>query len=239
MTEENHPPGGEHWGAPVPYPLGMPIETTPPSSPRRRILTYLALATAGTVVLAAAGFLGYRSLSGPDSDPGTGGPGGFTAQTAPGPSPSARPRISPDGAPYAFTLPRDYVQAPIPNSTGVGQSGIYETAMTPPGATGGDVIAVSVYRLGADSDAFSYAQLEAEIDPLTAKVATTRSEPRQVRIAGRRALRYLFDYGHTKVLSYFVFSGRIEVQVRCQWTSHQRRIEEGCATVTQTLEITN
>jgi hypothetical protein len=116
---------------------------------------------------------------------------------------------------------------------------VFESAIGTPQSTGGDLIAVSVYKLGADSDAFSYDQLQAEIDPLAAKVATNPGTAQKVRTAGRRSLRYLFDYGSTKVVSYFVFSGRIEIQVRCQWTHEQTTIASGCTTVVNSLQVTN
>ncbi|MCW2504610.1 MAG: hypothetical protein JWO79_2894 [Actinomycetia bacterium] len=210
---------------------------------------YWALGTAVVVVLAAAGFLVLRTLREPSRTGGSGvtilsTPGaspGAARASSPGasPSPSPSPRISPSGAPYSYVLPAGFLQIPIPNSTIAGQHGVFETAIATPQATGEDLIAVSVYKLGADSDAFSFDQLQAEIDPLTAKVATNPGTAQKVRAAGRRALRYVFDYGSTKVVSYFVFSGRIEIQVRCQWTLEQKPIAAGCTTVVNTLQITN
>jgi hypothetical protein len=204
---------------------------------------YWALGTAVVVVLAAAGFLGLRSLREPAPRSQEGitilSTPGASRATAPGASASPAPRISPSGAPYSYVLPAGFLQIPIPSSPIAGQHGVFETAIATPKAAGEDLIAVSVYKLGADSDAFSFDQLQAEIDPLAAKVATNPGTAQKVRAAGRRALRYVFDYGSTKVVSYFVFSGRIEVQVRCQWTHEQKPIAAACTTVVNTLQISN
>jgi hypothetical protein len=236
-------PGVVNPEPPAPSPEPDPIVaavTGAAEPPKERIrhpaVFYGALGAAVLVVAAATVFLATRAAREPVASPGPAK--GISAQTT-APTASPRPRIAPAGAPYSFALPEGFTQSPIPNAARAGQSGIHETAITPPGATGGDIIALSVYRLGADSDQFSFAQLQAEIDPLAAKVAGDPGAAQQLRVAGRRALRYVFDYGSTKVMSYFVFSGRIEVQVRCQWTRQRATIEPGCASVIASLTINN
>jgi hypothetical protein len=230
------PPAAEP--APDPIVAAVAAVAAPPGKEpaRHSALFYGTLGAAVMALAGAAGFLGLRAARHPAPGPSASKP--ITAQTA-GPTASPQPRIAPAGAPYSFVLPVGFVQSPVPNAARAGQSGIHETAIVAPGASGGDIIALSVYKLGADSDAFSFAQLQAEIDPLAAKVAGNPGEAKQLRVAGRRALRYVFDYGGTKVISYFVFSGQIEVQVRCQWTSQRATIETGCTSVIGSLHVDN
>jgi hypothetical protein len=190
------------------------------------------------ITLVGSGVLAYNSINPPESRPGR----DFSVQGAPALSPTSTPsdsqqRIAPSGAPYSYALPQGFVVAPVPKSSATGQSGVFESAIIPRGAASGDIIAVSVYKLGADSDAFTYEQLEAEIERLATKVTTNPGEAERVRVAGKRGLKYLFDYGTTKVMNYFVFAGRTEVQVRCQWTNVEPVIALGCDDVIASLVI--
>ena len=149
---------------------------------------------------------------------------------------AARQRISPTGAPYSYTLPHGFVDGAGAQVKRVRAGGTFETAVTPTGAAAATSSRCRCTDSGADSDPFSYDQLQAEIDRLARQRDHQAGHGGPGRVAGKRALRYLFDYGTTKVINYFVFIGTTEVQVRCQWTSAQPAIESGCDEVVSSLK---
>ena len=110
-------------------------------------------------------------------------------------------------------------------------------ALTPKGAAAGNIIAVSVYELGTNSDPYTYDQLQAEIDKLAQRVTPDPGEAERLQIAGKRSLKYVFDFGSATVINYFIFSGATELQVRCQWTTQKTTIERGCVELVNTLRI--
>jgi hypothetical protein len=149
-----------------------------------------------------------------------------------------QPRTGPAGR-RTVLVPAGFKTSPVPKSSGVGSSSQYETGLTPTGAPGRDILAVAVYTLKANSDSFSYEQLEAEINRLAKQIDQNATNGERTTIDGKRALKYLFDYGDAKSVNYFIFSGKTELQIRCQYVNEEAAIKRGCDDLTTSLQISD
>lgn len=234
MSTYGPAPSG-HWGDPYGAPVPPPKKSNTPI-----ILSIIGVAVVICVLL-TAGFLVVRGLKSEDNgrDDLTASTGDTTSASPSAPPSGDTERIQPAGAPYSYAVPNGYIKVDVPGSDTVGTSAMYETAVAQKTNHERELLAVSVYDLGADTDAYTYAQLQEVIDKLAAQVVDDPGEPERVTVDGKRALRYFFDYDSVKSTNYFIFSGRNEVQVRCQWATPagEAEIKKGCDELISTMKI--
>ncbi|HEY6746248.1 MAG TPA: hypothetical protein VI357_11085 [Mycobacteriales bacterium] len=188
------------------------------------------------------------------------GPRGSTAPTASGsasptPDPSASgadagrsslscpgSKISPAGSPYCFVMPSGFqdVSSSVTVDASIGQEK-YRSAV----ALGDrDLIIVSVYELRADTDAISDDTLEGELKTVLAQLArqgfTFRSTTAdKTTVDGARSFGYHASQKSSGLESdvYFLFRGKNELQVNCQWKTKAADITRGCRSVLSSLQF--
>jgi hypothetical protein len=184
-------------------------------------------------------------------------PGGSGAPTASGsadPSPSSSAdsgrsslscpgaKISPAGSPYCFVMPTGFqdVSSSVTVDASIGQEK-YRSAV----ALGNrDLIIVSVYELKADTDAIGDDTLEGELRTVLAQLAqqgfTFRSTSAdKTTVDGARSFGYHASQKSSGLESdvYFLFRGRNELQVNCQWMTKEADITKGCKSVLASLQF--
>ena len=196
----------------------------------------------GTVAADAARPGGSTAPSGsasptPDPSPGDSGDDtGRSSLTCPG------SKISPAGSPYCFVMPAGFqdVSSSVTVDASIGQEK-YRSAV----ALGDrDLIIVSVYELRADTDAIGDDTLEGELKTVLAQLAqqgfTFRSTTAdKTKVDGARSFGYHASQKSSGLESdvYFLFRGKNELQVNCQWKTKEAEITKGCKSVLASLQF--
>lgn len=151
-------------------------------------------------------------------------------------------KISPAGSPYCFVMPAGYqdVSSSVTVDASIGREK-YRSAV----AVGDrDLIIVSVYELQVDTDDIADDTLEGELKTVLAQLArqgftfkTTTAEKTQVD--GARSFSYHASQASTQLESdvYFLFRGKNELQVNCQWKEKEAEITKGCKAVLDSLQF--
>ena len=151
-------------------------------------------------------------------------------------------KISPAGSPYCFTMPAGFqdVSSSVTVDASIGKEK-YRSAV----AVGGrDLIIVSVYELRRDTDDISGDTLEGELKQVLQQLSrqgftfdsTTADES---SVDGARSFGYHATQDSSGLESdvYFLFRGRNELQVNCQWEDKEPEIARGCKSVLGTLQF--
>jgi hypothetical protein len=150
--------------------------------------------------------------------------------------------ISPSGSPYCFTSPAGFqdVSSSVTVDASIGREK-YRSAV----AVGDrDLIIVSVYELRLDTDPIADETLEGELKTVLAQLAqqgftfeSTTAE--RGTVDGARSFSYHATQEKTMLESevYFLFRGKNEIQVNCQWKTKQAEIEKGCKAVLDSLQF--
>ncbi len=178
--------------------------------------------------------------------------GGPSASASPRPSGSGSPgrqtlscggsKISPAGSPYCFTLPAGFqdVSSSVTVDASIGQEK-YRSAV----AVGGrDLIIISVYELRRSTDGIADDTLEGELTQVLQQLSqrgfrfdSTTAD--KTSVDGARSFGYHASQDSTGLESdvYFLFRGRNELQVNCQWKDEESDITRGCKSVLGTLQF--
>jgi hypothetical protein len=192
----------------------------------------------GTVAADAAkpGASGAPTASASPSASPSGDDTGRSSLTCPG------TKISPAGSPYCFVAPAGFqdVSSSVTVDASIGQEK-YRSAV----ALGNrDLIIVSVYELKADTDAIGDDTLEGELKTVLAQLAqqgfTFRStSAAKTTVDGARSFGYHASQKSSGLESdvYFLFRGKNELQVNCQWMTKEADITKGCKSVLSTLQF--
>lgn len=150
--------------------------------------------------------------------------------------------ISPAGSPYCFSAPAGFqdVSSSVTVDASIGREK-YRSAV----AIGDrDLIIVSVYELRVDTDPIADDTLEGELKTVLGQLAaqgfsfeSTTAE--KGTVDGARSFSYHATQSKTMLESdvYFLFRGKNEVQVNCQWKTKQADIEKGCKAVLASLQF--
>lgn len=151
-------------------------------------------------------------------------------------------KISPAGSPYCFGSPAGFqdVSSSVTVDASIGQEK-YRSAV----ALGNrDLIIVSVYELKADTDSIGDDTLEGELKTVLAQLAqqgfTFRStSAAKTTVDGARSFGYHASQKSSGLESdvYFLFRGKNELQVNCQWMTKEADITKGCKSVLSTLQF--
>jgi hypothetical protein len=194
---------------------------------------------------------------------GTGQPAANATQPGGGPSASAGPSrsaapadsgrqalscrgstISPAGAPYCFTMPNGFqdVSSSVRVDASIGREK-YRSAVA---VSDRDLIIISVYELRRDTDDISDDTLEGELTQVLQQLSQQgfsfdSSTADKTSVDGARSFGYHASQQSTGLESdvYFLFRGRNELQVNCQWKDKESDITRGCKSVLGTLQFTS
>jgi hypothetical protein len=153
-------------------------------------------------------------------------------------------KISPAGSPYCFVLPKGFqdVSASVSVSATIGQDK-YRSAV----AVGEqDLIIVSVYELRQDTDDIADDTLEGELKQVLGQLSQQgfsfeSTDADKTSVDGARSFGYHASQKSTGLESdvYFLFRGRNELQVNCQWKTKKDDVTTGCKSVLSTLQFKN
>ena len=180
--------------------------------------------------------------------------GGASGSAKPSPTPTASggtgrkalscsgTTISPSGSPYCFTVPAGFqdVSSSVTVDASIGQEK-YRSAVA---VSDRDLIIVSVYELKMDTDDIADDTLEAELKTVLAQLAQQgftfeSTNAKKSTTDGARTFSYRASQKSSGLESdvYFLFSGKNELQVNCQWKSKATDIAQGCAAVLKSLQF--
>jgi hypothetical protein len=216
----------------------------------------LAVALIGLCALlagCASTVSGTGTIAADAARPRGGGPGASgSADPSPDPSGSGSPgrsslactgsKISPAGSPYCFVMPSGFqdVSSSVTVDASIGKEK-YRSAL----ALGDrDLIIISVYELRLDTDDIADDTLQGELKTVLAQLAaqgfTFRSTAAEkTSVDGARSFGYHVSQKSTGLESdlYFLFRGKNELQVNCQWKDKESEITKGCTSVLASLQF--
>jgi hypothetical protein len=181
--------------------------------------------------------------------------GGGGTSASPTPSASASPedtgrqslscggqKISPAGSPYCFAVPSGFqdVSSSVSVSASIGQDK-YRSAVA---VSQQDLIIISVYELRRDTDDISDDTLEGELKQVLTQLSQQgfsfdSTSADKTTVDGARSFGYHASQKSSGLESdvYFLFRGRNELQVNCQWKDKEPDIDRGCKSVLGTLQF--
>jgi hypothetical protein len=151
--------------------------------------------------------------------------------------------ISPAGAPYCFSSPAGFqdVSSSVSVGASTGRGDKYRSAV---GLATRDLIIVTVYEVPVDTDTIAAETLEGELKTVLAQLSaqgftfdSTTAE--RSTVDGARTFSYHARQDSQELESdvYFLFRGKNEIQVNCQWKEKATEIGKGCASVLQSLQV--
>lgn len=221
--------------------------------PMRRRLAVALVGLCGLLAGCASTVQGTGTIAADAARPSGAPTASGSASASPDPSSSASgsgrssltcsgSKISPAGSPYCFTMPSGFqdVSSSVTVDASIGQEK-YRSAV----ALGDrDLIIVSVYELRADTDDISDDTLEGELKTVLAQLATQGFTFRsttadKTSVDGARSFGYHASQKSSGLESdvYFLFRGKNELQVNCQWKTKEAQITKGCKSVLSSLQF--
>jgi hypothetical protein len=150
--------------------------------------------------------------------------------------------ISPTGSPYCFTVPGGFqdVSSSVTVDASIGQEK-YRSAVA---VSDRDLVIVSVYELRVDTDGIAADTLEGELKTVLAQLAQqgftfASTSAEKTTVDGARSFSYHASQKSSGLESdvYFLFRGKNELQVNCQWKTKEDAITKGCRSVLGSLQF--
>jgi hypothetical protein len=152
--------------------------------------------------------------------------------------------IQPKGAPYCYLLPAGFNDATgqLTLSYQSANRSKYDSAIA---VAVHDAIIVAVYPLQENSDDLSPGVLSDQVSTVLNEGEsagfTVTGDPAPTTVDNARGFRTTIKQndGQYAATIYFVFRGYTEVEINCQYADKQSDIDRGCASVRQTIQITD
>ena len=151
-------------------------------------------------------------------------------------------KISPAGSPYCFTVPAGFqdVSSSVTVDASIGKEK-YRSAVA---VNDRDLIIVSVYELRVDTDGIADDTLEGELKTVLGQLAQQgftfeSTSAKKTTVDGARSFGYHATQKSSGLESdvYFLFRGKNELQVNCQWKTKEAEITKGCGSVLGSLQF--
>jgi predicted small secreted protein len=151
-------------------------------------------------------------------------------------------KVSPAGSPYCFTMPAGFqdVSSSVTVDASIGREK-YRSAVA---VSDRDLIIISVYELRRDTDDIADDTLEGELKQVLQQLSqqgfsfdSTTAD--KTDVDGARSFGYHASQNSTGLESdvYFLFRGRNELQINCQWQDKESDVTRGCKSVLGTLQF--
>ena len=151
-------------------------------------------------------------------------------------------KVSPAGSPYCFTMPAGFqdVSSSVTVDASIGREK-YRSAVA---VSDRDLIIISVYELRRDTDDIADDTLEGELKQVLQQLSqqgfsfdSTTAD--KTGVDGARSFGYHASQNSTGLESdvYFLFRGRNELQINCQWQDKESDVTRGCKSVLGTLQF--
>jgi hypothetical protein len=150
--------------------------------------------------------------------------------------------ISPAGSPYCFSSPAGFqdVSSSVTVDASIGREK-YRSAVA---LADRDLIIVTVYELQVDTDPIADETLAGELRTVLAQLAQQgftfeSTTAKRGTVDGARSFQYHAAQAKAMLESdiYFLFRGKNEIQVNCQWKDKRSEIDKGCRAVLETLQF--
>lgn len=174
----------------------------------------------------------------PSPSPSGGGDGGAGRSTLK----CSGKAIAPSGAPYCFSIPAGFTD--VSSSVTVDASIGNEKFRSAVAVGDRDLIIVTVYQLTVDTDDIADDTLEGELKTVLGQLAAQgftfeSTEAERSKVDGARSFNYHASQAKNKLESdvFFVFRGKNEIEVNCQWQQKAAEIKKGCAAVLDSLQF--
>lgn len=219
---------------------------------RRLLLAGLAglLATGCSATVAGTG--SYAAGDRADPTPARPSPSGArTRPASPRPDPAGRTSlscsggtvVSPTGAPYCYLVPAGFTD--VTSSVRVDASVGDEKYRTAVAVADRDLLIVTVYELRVDTDAIPSGQLASELKGVLGQLteqgfAFESTTPKRSAVDGARAFGYHAREARNRLEAdvFFVFRGKTEVEVNCQWRDRPAEVQQACRQLLGSLQVT-
>jgi hypothetical protein len=207
-------------------------------------------AACSTTVAGSATYAGGPAPSGTAS--GGSGPTGGPSESPPV-SPSGQPTrrslscrggkvVSPAGSPYCYLVPAGFVD--VSSSVTVTTSVGSERFRSAVAVAARDLVIVTVYELRRDADGISDSALETELAGVLTQLSKQGFEfdsttAERSTVDGARSFGYHAREAKNQLQTdvYFIFKGRTEVEVNCQWQQKQADVVAGCRKLMASLQV--
>jgi hypothetical protein len=172
----------------------------------------------------------------------TGSPGGTAAPGRQTLTCSGGKVISPTGAPYCYLVPSGFTD--VSGSATVATSLGNEKYRSAVAVAARDLAIVTVYELNKNVDEVSDEQLESEMSGVLGQlgsqgITVDSTTPKRTTVDGARSFGY-----HAKITKdnleedlSFIFRGKIEVEVNCQWQLKKQDVTRACGDLLGSLQI--
>lgn len=150
--------------------------------------------------------------------------------------------VSPAGAPYCYLIPTGFtdVSKSVTVDTSVGNEK-YRSAVA---VADRDLVIVTVYELRLDTDPIPDASLESELKTVLAQLAARgftfdSTSADKTTVDGARSFGYHAREAKNSLQAnvYFLFRGKTEVEVNCQWQEKGPDVQRACQQVLGSLQI--
>ena len=148
--------------------------------------------------------------------------------------------VLPEGQPFCFTKPDGFRIDDVSIDNEAGSSASYTSGLL---LSQRDVIVFSVYDLNINTDDLSDQELTDALRPVIDQLSAQgfdfgNAEPDLREVDKARAFHYTgSDAGGLNSDTYFIFRGRTELQVNCQWADMKQVLLAGCDTVLADLQL--
>jgi len=212
---------------------------------RRRRAVLAALAAVAALALAGCGKVAGNGTVAADAGKPSGKPSGSpSAKATPGRSSlSCKGKtITPSGAPYCFTIPEGFtdVSSSVTIDTSIGNEK-YRSAVA---VADRDLVIVTVYALNANTDPIASDTLEGELKTVLGQLASQgftfeSTQAERGAVDGARSFGYRARQSKDNLESdvYFVFRGKNEVEINCQWKDKPAEVQKGCKAVLDSFQF--
>jgi predicted small secreted protein len=209
---------------------------------RRAVLAALAVASllagcggtvAGTGTIAADA---KKPSSKPSGSPSTAADPGRSSLSCKGTT------IAPSGAPYCFVVPQGFtdVSSSVTIDTSIGN----EKFRSAVAIADRDLVIVTVYALQANTDAIASDTLEGELKTVLGQLASQgftfeSTQAKRGTVDGARSFSYRARQSKDNLESdvYFLFRGKSEVEVNCQWKDKPAEVQKGCKAILDSFQF--
>lgn len=153
--------------------------------------------------------------------------------------------IQPDGAPFSFQLPTGFTEQPELAQRAIAGSDTSVTKAAAVAIDGFNSITVVSYPLDKDAKDYTRQELVDQLSPLVANLQGSDKDISAIGDPGKpipagRALHFSIQDSSSNQASdfFFVFAGKHEVEVVCQFQDKSNGVSAGCTKVLDTLAIT-
>ncbi len=234
--QPQQPPSGPTYGGAGEPAYGAPQQQQPaPNKSRTVLIVGIVAAVLLIAILTVGGYLLFKkddngsdkgdTKTNHSSTPSNSGNSG-------NPNTGKGKTVSPDGAPYSYTVPSGFEQTTVPSSLNdIG--GKYTTVVAPhSGAPQANLILVT------EIDGLDSSNLDQTAASVSQRAQVTKQE--KIKLDGKQALRLQFHNANSHSDGYYIYrslGGEKTLYISGAWTTQKSAIEQGLGALTDSIKI--